>query len=177
MPSQLRRLAYPPTKKKSGITTNSHVSGHIAGTSASELVSTRRPPADRVRPAQVGHQPVAHHDGHDAAPAQQVDEPIAPRGVHESHGRPPAGSPAGAKVTRSRSAPAARRYPGPVTVAEQAPILDPSDAERIVADLWALHAPSAADLGSHQDRNFLITARRAPSPGDSGTRVQGLPTC
>jgi 4-aminobutyrate aminotransferase-like enzyme/Ser/Thr protein kinase RdoA (MazF antagonist) len=44
-----------------------------------------------------------------------------------------------------------------VTVAEQAPVLEPADAERIAADLWGLEAPTARDLGSHQDRNFRIS--------------------
>ena len=51
-----------------------------------------------------------------------------------------------------------------MTVAAQAPILDAHDAERIAAELWGLAAPHARDLGSHQDRNFLITTQGADGP-------------
>ena len=51
----------------------------------------------------------------------------------------------------------ARRYPAGVSIREEAPDLDPDDARRIVADLWGLPDARARDLGSHQDRNFLIT--------------------
>jgi 4-aminobutyrate aminotransferase-like enzyme/Ser/Thr protein kinase RdoA (MazF antagonist) len=51
-----------------------------------------------------------------------------------------------------------------VTVAEQAPVLDPADAERIAAELWGLVAPTARDLGSHQDRNFRITTPDPHAP-------------
>jgi 4-aminobutyrate aminotransferase-like enzyme/Ser/Thr protein kinase RdoA (MazF antagonist) len=44
-----------------------------------------------------------------------------------------------------------------MTIADEAPVLTSSDAQRIAADLWGLAAPEARDLGSHQDRNFLIT--------------------
>jgi 4-aminobutyrate aminotransferase-like enzyme/Ser/Thr protein kinase RdoA (MazF antagonist) len=48
-----------------------------------------------------------------------------------------------------------------VSIVEEAPVLDPGDAQRIVADLWGLPDPRARDLGSHQDRNFLITSADA----------------
>ncbi len=41
---------------------------------------------------------------------------------------------------------------------EEAPVLDVEDAQRIAADLWGLADPQARDLGSHQDRNFLIAS-------------------
>ena len=45
-----------------------------------------------------------------------------------------------------------------MSILEEAPDLDLDDARRIVADLWALTDPRVRDLGSHQDRNFLITS-------------------
>jgi 4-aminobutyrate aminotransferase-like enzyme/Ser/Thr protein kinase RdoA (MazF antagonist) len=45
-----------------------------------------------------------------------------------------------------------------VSIREEAPALDHDDARRIVAELWGLTDAQARDLGSHQDRNFLITA-------------------
>ncbi len=44
-----------------------------------------------------------------------------------------------------------------MSIREEAPALDPDDARRIVADLWGLPEARPRDLGSHQDRNFLIT--------------------
>ncbi|MCU0263446.1 MAG: aminotransferase [Candidatus Nanopelagicales bacterium] len=44
-----------------------------------------------------------------------------------------------------------------MSIREEAPELDLRDAQRIVADLWELPDAQARDLGSHQDRNFLIT--------------------
>jgi 4-aminobutyrate aminotransferase-like enzyme/Ser/Thr protein kinase RdoA (MazF antagonist) len=48
-----------------------------------------------------------------------------------------------------------------MSIREEAPDLDVNDAQRIVADLWALPGATARDLGSHQDRNFLITTQGA----------------
>ena len=48
-----------------------------------------------------------------------------------------------------------------MSILEEAPVLDLDDAQRIVADLWGLPDPRARDLGSHQDRNFLITSADA----------------
>ena len=48
-----------------------------------------------------------------------------------------------------------------MSIREEAPDLDLDDARRIVADLWGLTDPQARDLGSHQDRNFLITTAEA----------------
>jgi len=45
-----------------------------------------------------------------------------------------------------------------VSILEEAPVLDLDDACRIVTELWELATPRARDLGSHQDRNFLITS-------------------
>ena len=45
-----------------------------------------------------------------------------------------------------------------VSILEEAPVLDPDEACRIVTALWGLAAPRARDLGSHQDRNFLVTS-------------------
>lgn len=44
-----------------------------------------------------------------------------------------------------------------MTVADEAPVLEPSDAARIAAEHWGITQGVAVDLGSHQDRNFLIT--------------------
>ncbi len=48
-----------------------------------------------------------------------------------------------------------------MSILEEAPVLDLDDACRIATDLWGLAAPAARDLGSHQDRNFLITTAEA----------------
>ncbi|HYN57010.1 MAG TPA: aminotransferase [Motilibacterales bacterium] len=48
-----------------------------------------------------------------------------------------------------------------MSILEEAPVLDCGDAQRIVTGLWGLPEPRARDLGSHQDRNFLITTARA----------------
>ncbi len=48
-----------------------------------------------------------------------------------------------------------------MTIADQAPALTSSDAQRLAADLWGLTAPTVRDLGSHQDRNVLITSAGA----------------
>ena len=44
-----------------------------------------------------------------------------------------------------------------MSILEEAPVLELDDACRIATGLWGLAAPAARDLGSHQDRNFLIT--------------------
>lgn len=51
-----------------------------------------------------------------------------------------------------------------MTVADQAPALEPADAQRIAAEVWDVPAPSARDLGSHQDRNFRITSSDPDAP-------------
>ena len=119
--------------------------------------------AARVRPPEIGHQPVPDHHRHDAATAQEVDEAIPAPGLHGTHatrdGRPRR---SGQGHPTDVGCPlAARRYPAPVSIVEEAPVLDPGDAQRIVADLWGLPDPRARDLGSHQDRNFLITTADA----------------
>ena len=45
-----------------------------------------------------------------------------------------------------------------VTILGRAPVMDAAKAQRIVADLWGLEDVEVRELGSHQDRNFLITA-------------------
>ena len=45
-----------------------------------------------------------------------------------------------------------------VTILGRAPVMDAAQAQRIVADLWGLADVEVRELGSHQDRNFLITA-------------------
>lgn len=46
-----------------------------------------------------------------------------------------------------------------MTLAEQAPVLETDDATRLARELWGLASVRTKDLGSHQDRNFLITTQ------------------
>jgi 4-aminobutyrate aminotransferase-like enzyme/Ser/Thr protein kinase RdoA (MazF antagonist) len=54
-----------------------------------------------------------------------------------------------------------------VTVAAHAPTLDLDGARAIAVERWGLTAPTARDLGSHQDRNVLLT-----SAGPDGTTLR-----
>ena len=63
----------PPTKKNTGMTWSSQVSGCSDGTMASTLVALHRAvPADQ----HDGHQPVADHHDAERGDAQQVDVPV-----------------------------------------------------------------------------------------------------
>ncbi len=48
-----------------------------------------------------------------------------------------------------------------MTVADHAPVLETAEAARIAAQLWGRHVDEVRDLGSHQDRNFLVIGDRA----------------
>ena len=49
-----------------------------------------------------------------------------------------------------------------MTILGRAPIMDADRAQSLVADLWGLREAAVRELGSHQDRNFLITAGGVP---------------